>query len=542
VGALALAAALRLWGIRWGLPDATHLFSYHPDEYHSLRGALSLALGDPNPHFFNYGSLYLYMVAVACLWHCAVLGGPDLTAALMHGGPAHEAMAAWTLDARLVSALCGVATVAVVWAIGRRLGGGGLAAAAALTMAVLPLHGLNSHYGTVDAALTLFIALCLLNALRLQSERSLRVYALAGAAAGLAASVKYNGAVALLAPVMVHFLPAQASASPSGRRPCTLAALSVLAAAAAGAFTLTSPYVLLSWPEAWRDISFELQHMRVGETPVMQAFPNGWLFHLHPSLVLAVLALGLTRRGERSALALLLLFGGVWFAMIGASGVRYARYELPMEPLSAIFAAVAARVLWHANPRWLGRGGAVVLTGWVASLLVTSVCRDTALSRMDVRAQAMQAIAQDVPPEARVGLLWEPWFSVPPVDYCNGGAPLRASRLFARYRAPVRPLVITGVDAAELRRQAPDAVVVSDLDLSPEYSRVAPAYRDYAAALDDGSQYLPAVTFAGSFPGDHPVLGWTATDSRYASPCVRLYLRRPRQQPARPPGASATER
>jgi hypothetical protein len=39
------AAALRVVGLPWGLPDETHLFSYHPDEFHSLRGALALLLG-----------------------------------------------------------------------------------------------------------------------------------------------------------------------------------------------------------------------------------------------------------------------------------------------------------------------------------------------------------------------------------------------------------------------------------------------------------------------------------------------------------------
>ena len=29
---LLLALGLRLWGIGWGLPNATRLFSYHPDE------------------------------------------------------------------------------------------------------------------------------------------------------------------------------------------------------------------------------------------------------------------------------------------------------------------------------------------------------------------------------------------------------------------------------------------------------------------------------------------------------------------------------
>ena len=43
IGLAVVAGALRVWGLKWDLPDATHLFSYHPDEYHSLRGLLSLA-------------------------------------------------------------------------------------------------------------------------------------------------------------------------------------------------------------------------------------------------------------------------------------------------------------------------------------------------------------------------------------------------------------------------------------------------------------------------------------------------------------------
>ncbi len=30
---IVLAAALRVYGLRWGLPDSLHSYSYHPDEF-----------------------------------------------------------------------------------------------------------------------------------------------------------------------------------------------------------------------------------------------------------------------------------------------------------------------------------------------------------------------------------------------------------------------------------------------------------------------------------------------------------------------------
>ena len=63
VGLILIAAfALRVVGLRWGLPDAHHYFSYHPDEAPILYPAMGMIRGDWNPHFFNYGTLYLYIV------------------------------------------------------------------------------------------------------------------------------------------------------------------------------------------------------------------------------------------------------------------------------------------------------------------------------------------------------------------------------------------------------------------------------------------------------------------------------------------------
>ena len=50
IAVLGLAALLRVWGLAWGLPSATHYFSYHPDESRVLQVAMfnmSLLTGHP---------------------------------------------------------------------------------------------------------------------------------------------------------------------------------------------------------------------------------------------------------------------------------------------------------------------------------------------------------------------------------------------------------------------------------------------------------------------------------------------------------------
>src|ERR1044071_7257504 len=54
---LAVALALRLYGLRYGLPAV-----YNPDEVAIMSRALAFAKGDLNPHNFLYPSLYFYVL------------------------------------------------------------------------------------------------------------------------------------------------------------------------------------------------------------------------------------------------------------------------------------------------------------------------------------------------------------------------------------------------------------------------------------------------------------------------------------------------
>ena len=64
--AVILAAALRFYGLHWGLPDSLHSYSYHPDEF-LIIGAVLFVVQSSLPGFYNYPSLYIYLSALAII-------------------------------------------------------------------------------------------------------------------------------------------------------------------------------------------------------------------------------------------------------------------------------------------------------------------------------------------------------------------------------------------------------------------------------------------------------------------------------------------
>jgi hypothetical protein len=532
---LAIALVLRLIGITWGLPDETHLFSYHPDEFHSLRGAISLALGDANPHFFNYGSLYLYLVAAA-----AALAHPGIFASIISAAPGGpelpEALHTWTLDARVVTVLLAVGTVAVVYATARRIWGHREGLAAGLLLALAPLHVLQSHYATVDVPGAFFTALACYFAVAMLREPTWRNVLAAGAAAGLAASVKYSGAVAIIAPIIAWAIVRFGERDPDERP--SWAMLPALAGAAFAAFALTSPYTFLDWQSAWRDISFELQHMRTGDDPAMMAlYPSGPAFHagnlalgsgyvmLAAALVGLVGSLALRRREPWPLLA----FGLLAFGMIAGAEVRYARYAVSILPVIAVLAAgvVSDDMLATVQGRWetWARAAAVSLL-LLASVLSAGIIDHRILRELtagDARAEALTLLQEQVPVGERIGLITEPWFYHPPVDYCNGGVALRDNPLWAAYRRPVRDLAVLGLDPESLREASPRVVVLTGFEVGVPLLADDPGAGALVAALREQGYHRVAEFRGNPWPGGGARA--LAQDLSYPFPWIEVWRR-----------------
>ena len=233
---IALAAALRIWGLQFGLP---HTLT-RPDEEAVFAIAQQVFQRHFNPQFFDWPSLYLYAVGAAQVLYFNVerLAGrftyeyDFLIAASQNPGPLF-------LIARAITAAAGTATVWLVYRTGLRLFDRRIGLIAALFLAVVPLHARDSHFGVPDITATALVAASFLFTVRYwQSERSKDVL-LAAMFAGLAASAKYNAGLVAVPALLAVVHPRE-----GGWRfgPSQIRLSAIVCVIAMAAFLLGTPY------------------------------------------------------------------------------------------------------------------------------------------------------------------------------------------------------------------------------------------------------------------------------------------------------------
>jgi len=236
------ALALRVWGVRGGLP-----YVDHPDEPNPISYVVRmLRTGDLNPHFFQKPTLYVYMLLGVLSIHyrlglqSGLYGALDQMTVTTH---IYTTIPGFFLWGRLLTVMLGGLTVAGVYLLGRRVWGAGAGLIGALFLAVSQFHLQHSQYVTTDVASGLFVLLSFIVAIAIARQGHWRAYLLAGLLAGLAASTKYNAGLIVLPIAAAHGLCWGRQWLVRGVR------LAGAAAAALLGFVLGTPYALLSWRE-----------------------------------------------------------------------------------------------------------------------------------------------------------------------------------------------------------------------------------------------------------------------------------------------------
>lgn len=431
-------------GAAYGLPDV-----YHADEPRIVERAVRFHTGDLDPRFFNWPSLYMYLLS-------GLYG-------LVFGGFGREGVVAafardpvpFYLLGRVVTAAFGTATIAVLYILAAEFYGRTIGLLAALFLTLNLLHIRDSHYITTDVPLTCLITLATLFVLRYLRDGRARDALLGGLATGLAASMKYPGGLMLL-PLLLAQLGRPLAAGESRWRRLVGREMSLGLGAALLAFLVGTPYALLT-PRAF--VSGVVNEL--GEVGTVQ-FGNegdlpGYLFHLVHSLpegmglpVLSVATVGLAvllRRHTRVDL-LLLAFAVPYFAVIGSWNSRFERYALPLLPTLTLLAGVGVVAVADAlagfvrTRRGIGAGwrpgfGVVLVGGLLIAPEAGRVAHfHVVLARPDTRQLAAEWIVREIPPGARVAL--EPYTPSLPVVPAPRGyrisrlAPYEIDRLLER--------------------------------------------------------------------------------------------------------------
>ncbi len=405
---VAMAAAVRFWGLRFGLP----LVNARPDELLiSDRAITFIRERTLDPEFFDYPSLYLYVTATLYLAYFLVGRLAGWFASL------DAFVESWTthwvpffLIGRTVGAVSGTVTVLVTYWLGRRLFDGAVGLVGASLLSLAFLHVRDSHYATTDVPMTLLVMVAMVWIVRLWQDGRRWDRLMAGLSAGLATSAKYNAAM-LVVPLLTAF-----ALRARGARTFSVKALRDSGVMASGlvlaaSFLFTSPYLVLNWERALHDLRLVWGSSRAGMTPP-EMLGIGWTYHLRVSLwyglgwpLLGAGVAGLVVLfGTRWRAALLLAsFPAAFYAVTGNSYNVFVRYMVPVVPflcLSAAFfvAWLAERVVrrWRAVP---ARVWIAILSGLIVWPSARSVVAfDRLLTERDSRLVAAEWMLANVPP------------------------------------------------------------------------------------------------------------------------------------------------
>ncbi len=386
----ALALALRLWGIGWGLP-----YLYHPDEFQVVAPYLRMVkTGDLNPHWFIYPSLPLYINgAVYGLYFLLKLalgrfhGVEDITiphVLIMGSGIIGDPKIFWI--GRMVSILFGLGAVYLSYRCAKLVSGKawpGLLAA--LFTAVSNANVIQSRLVLPNIFVAFFAILTVWFSLQIFKRGRTIDYVLAGLAIGLTAASKYNGGLVALVPAAAHLIRTCLKGWKDGR-------IYLAAVVAVLAFLLTNPYAVLDFPSFSRDL-IEAKNNYAGGWPGFSSVSILWylsyLWRFEPISSLAALggiAWAAWRRQKDALIAG--LFPLAYFLFISAFRYYNEHTLLHLLPTAHVMAGVFFGWLLETGKARLPSRNLLVTAG--LGLLIAAACLIPLKRTIDTQARVLQ--------------------------------------------------------------------------------------------------------------------------------------------------------
>lgn len=331
IAILLLGFILRVWGLRFGLPELLH-----PDEWAIVDPAMMmLRTGDYNPHDFQYPTFYIYnealVFAVRFILGAARGDFQSLDVVAIPG------MYTW---GRLLTAIYGTANVFIIYKTGFKLFDRLTGIIGALFLAVAFLHVRDSHYVTIDVPAATLSTLSFYFACSIFKTGEWKYYILSGATAGLATAMKWNAAPVLVCLIAAHFIREARKEPINGRL------FTGIGAFIAGVF-IASPYAFIDLPDFISTFGGVLGHYRRGhpgyeaQIPILYYLRNIASLEGASALMAAAAAGGLIVSAIklRAKGLFLVSFPVLYLIIISFSKVTFPRTAMPLYPFITLFAA-----------------------------------------------------------------------------------------------------------------------------------------------------------------------------------------------------------
>ena len=361
---LSLTLLLAL-ALRWPLVESNSKYFFHEDDAHHFNRTVEMAQKrDLNPHYFNKPALHFYLrmpVIYASVAWARFHGELSSTREVRTKDPfglagyaftaSHPTILTWN---RSFSVALSLLIVGLTFFLSLQLGLALLPALmAALLVALSPEMVLNSHLIGVDIPMALFcLASSAVGVWAASTKYSRKRLLLCGLLAGLAGASKYNAAPIALVPIMLAW-----------QRDRSWKGFGIAALSPVFGFLIGAPYSLISLPQFWQGLSYELWHYSVAghaghaaEPGVEQAlFYLTWLSTNGIGVVATLLAaFGLLScmRTNSAATKIFLIFPVAYAVLMISQKTNFTRNMVAIVPYAAILAAVGLRYMTHrfSNP------------------------------------------------------------------------------------------------------------------------------------------------------------------------------------------------
>jgi 4-amino-4-deoxy-L-arabinose transferase-like glycosyltransferase len=398
---LVVALALRLWGIKQGLP-----YVYNVDEYgHFVPEAVAMFHHGLNPHYFiNPPALTYLLHVIFAVWFGGRVG-------VTHEFALHPDRL--FLVARITVALLGTLSVWLLYLLGARLFNRtvGLLASALMAVAFLPVF--YGHLALNDVPTLAPLTLSLLGTAGVLRRGRMLDYLVAGIGLGLASATKYTAGVMIL-PLLAAAVAQYLDGRPDARRDVTLG-IGVALVAALGAFLIANPFSVLDFhsfrAELERQSSYtEMSHASWTGAPSRGSFVYylwsfTWGFGWVPALAAVGGAVTIWLRQRRLGWVLVPV-AVLYLAFLSLQGRYFGRWLLPIFPivclLAASFALALAGWVTRRAPRLRVGFTALAVLALTAQGLIYSIHSGLLLSRTDTRNLTRAWVVEHIPAGARI--------------------------------------------------------------------------------------------------------------------------------------------
>ena len=405
-----LALSVIAVGLILRLLLAAHPLLLDTDEVAIVDHALRMFNEGPNPRYFIYPTLFMYLVAFSegiLFGMCWLLGITPSPASFADWYFTDPRYVYWT--ARLWSIAAGSGTLVLVYYLGRRLWSSQAGLWAAAFLAASPTHIYYSAIAKTDAAMVFAMQLALLLAVRYHLERRFGLLVGSAALSGCSASLKYPGGVALFAAAVALLLNSASRGRSLGLRLMDLVVIGVVATAV---FFAGSPFVLLDLEKFRLDMTVHL-HIGTHRLPGTEG-EMVWALYLWRYLpdalsfpILGLAAWGAVCMFRQAWKTMVILLLPLTVYLIPLFLAEYARegYLLPLLPTLCVWAGIGleqCRVEVSGTLRFqpVFQGGLALLC--VSSSLYAAICSQIRVTRGTTPEKTSGWIREHLPPGSRI--------------------------------------------------------------------------------------------------------------------------------------------